>query len=105
MVLIQHFFGILSLRRTAEEVKLNVAYRCFLGYLLNEKTPNFSTLSYNIKNRYALKEVESIFLWILDEINNAGYLSPEAVFVDGTDINANANINKAVQDNSRTACL
>ena len=44
MVLIQHLFGIPSLRKTAEEVKLNVAYRWFLGYLLNEQTPHFSTL-------------------------------------------------------------
>ena len=34
MVLIQHLYGLPSLRRTAEEVKLNVAYRWFLGYTL-----------------------------------------------------------------------
>lgn len=33
----------------------------------------------------------------MDEINNAGYLAPEAVFVDGTHIKANANIKKAVK--------
>lgn len=97
MVLIQHLFGIPSLRRTAEEVKLNVAYRWFLGYLLNEQTPHFSTLSYNFKNRYTPEVVEKIFYWILDEINNAGYLSPETVFVDGTHIKANANIKKTVK--------
>ena len=32
MVLIQHLYGLPSLRRTAEEVSLNVAYRWFLGY-------------------------------------------------------------------------
>ena len=34
MVLIQHLYGLSSLRRTAEEVSLNVAYRWFLGYRL-----------------------------------------------------------------------
>lgn len=33
----------------------------------------------------------------MDEINYAGYLSPEAVFVDGTHIKANANLKKAVK--------
>ncbi len=94
MVLIQHLFGIPSLRKTAEEVRMNVAYRWFLGYLLSEQTPHFSTLSYNFTHRYTTEVVEAIFFWILNEINNAGYLSTEAVFVDGTHIKANANIKK-----------
>ena len=44
MVLIQHLYGLPSLRRTAEEVSLNVAYRWFLGYRLQEETPHFSTI-------------------------------------------------------------
>lgn len=45
MVLIQHLYGLPSLRRTAEEVSLNVAYRWFLGNRLQEETPDFSTIS------------------------------------------------------------
>ena len=36
MVLIQHLYGLPSLRRTGEEVSVNVAYRWFLGYTLQE---------------------------------------------------------------------
>jgi transposase len=97
MVLIQHLFGIPSLRKTAEEVRMNVAYRWFLGYLMNEQTPHFSTISYNFKHRFTSEIIEKVFFWILDEINNAGYLSPEAVFIDGTHIKANANIKKSVK--------
>ena len=97
MVLIQHLYGIPSLRRTVEEIKMNVAYRWFLGYLMNEPIPHFSTISYNFKHRYTEQTIEEIFYWILDEINYAGYLSPEAVFVDGTHIKANANLKKAVK--------
>ena len=97
MVLIQHLYGISSLRRTAEEVRMNIAYRWFLGYQLNQQTPHFSTVSYNFKHRYTSETIEKIFVWILDEINNAGYLSPEAVFIDGTHIKANANIKKTVK--------
>ena len=34
MVLIQHLYGLPSMRRTAEEVNLNMAYRWFLGHTL-----------------------------------------------------------------------
>lgn len=40
MVLIQHLYGLGSLRRTAEEVSYNVAYRWFLGYRLQEDIIN-----------------------------------------------------------------
>ena len=97
MVLIQHLYGISSLRKTAEEVSMNVAYRWFLGYLMNEQTPHFSTISYNFKHRFDENTVEKIFYWILSEIEESGYLSPEAVFVDGTHIKANANMKKTVK--------
>ena len=103
IVLIQHLFGIPSLRKTAEEVRANIYYRWFLGYLLNEQTPHFSTISYNFKHRYTPEVVEEIFYWILSEINSAGYLSPEAVFIDGTHIKANANTKKAVKKAVPTA--
>lgn len=97
IAIIQHLYGISSLRRTAEEINLNVAYRWFLGYSLAEKTPHFTTLSANFCHRFTEETVEQVFNWILDEINKAGYLSPEAVFIDGTHIKANANIKKAVK--------
>ena len=56
MVLIQHIYGIPSLRRTVEEIKMNVAYRWFLGYLMNEEIPHFSTICYNFKHRYTEKQ-------------------------------------------------
>ncbi len=37
MVLIQHLFGIPSLRQTYREINVNVAYRWFLGYSLLER--------------------------------------------------------------------
>ena len=98
MVLIQHLYGLPSLRRTAAEVEVNVAYRWFLGYALSEATPHFSTLSYNFKHRFTSDTVDQIFAWILTEIAEAGYLSPTAVFIDGTHIKANANKKKKVQE-------
>ena len=52
MVLIQHLYGLPSLRRTADEVSANNCYRWFLGYPLQEETPHFSTVSYNFRHRF-----------------------------------------------------
>ena len=45
MVLIQHLFGIASLRQTYREILVNNAYRWFLGYGLLEQIPYFATVS------------------------------------------------------------
>ena len=77
MVLIQHLYGLPSLRRTAEEVGLNIAYRWFLGYTLHDETPHFSTVSYNFRHRFTEETVDQVFRWILEEVAEAGYLSPQ----------------------------
>ena len=97
MVLIQHLYGLGSLRRTAEEVRANIYYRWFLGYRLQEETPHFSTISYNFRHRFTSETVDQIFNWILMEMVEAGYVAPGVVFVDGTHIKANANTKKVVK--------
>jgi len=97
MVIIQHLYGLSSLRRTAEEVSLNVAYRWFLGYRLQEETPHFSTVSYNFRHRFTSETVDQIFSWILMQMVDAGYVAPGVVFVDGTHIKANANTKKSIK--------
>ena len=36
------------LRKTAEEIEMNAAYRWFLEYSMNEKTPHFATLTVSV---------------------------------------------------------
>ena len=88
IVLIQHIYGIRSLRRTLEEVGMNMAYRWSIGYPLNEQVPHFSTVSFNTAS------VEYIFRWVLKAAADEGYLDTEAVFVDCTHIKASANLKK-----------
>ena len=94
IVLIQHIYGIPSLRRTLEEVSMNLAYRWFIGYPLNEAVPHFSTVSYNFKHRFNHATVEYVFRWVLKAAAEEGYLDTEAIFVDGTHIKASANLKK-----------
>lgn len=41
--------------------------------------------------------MDQIFAWILEEVAEAGYLSPSVVFIDGTHIKANANTKKQIK--------
>ena len=61
IVLIQHLYGIRSMRQTIKEIEVNMAYRWFIGYPLNEQIPHFSTVSYNFKHRFNTASVEYIF--------------------------------------------
>ena len=97
IVLIQHLFGIPSLRRTLAEIQVNIAYRWFLGYALSDPLPHFSTVSYNFRNRYTEETIEKVFRWILYEASKAGYVKPEVVYIDATHIKANANIHKKIK--------
>ncbi|MGN0183563.1 MAG: transposase [Aristaeellaceae bacterium] len=97
LVLIQHLFGIRSLRQTLRDAEVNVAYRWFLGYTMSQRLPHFATISYAFRNRFTAEVIEGVFRWILEEVARAGYLSPEVVFVDGTHIKANANLKKHVK--------
>ena len=94
IVLLQHLYGIPSLRQTMREIDMNMAYRWFLGYNFSEEVPHFATVSYAFCKRYDSEISEKVFQWILYEVEQAGYLEPETVFVDATHVKANANLNK-----------
>ena len=68
---------------------------------MQEETPHFSTVSYNFRHRFTEETVDRVFAWILEEVAQAGYLSPKAVFVDGTHIKANANTKKRRDNTSK----
>ena len=95
MPLIQYLFGIPSMRRTVEEIEVNVAYRWFLGLDFYDKVPHFSTFGKNYKRRFEGTDVfEQIFTNILFQCMKAGLVDPETVFVDSTHIKAAANRKK-----------
>ena len=95
IVLLQHIYGIPSLRQTLRDVQMNIAYRWFLGYGLTETVPHFATVSYAFTRRFGEEIIEQVFAWILEEIMKAGYLTPEVVFIDATHVKASANLNKS----------
>ena len=94
MVLIQHLFGIPSLRQTYRDIQVNVAYRWFLGYGLLDEIPHFATVSYAFCKRFPDELTSEIFEHILNKAFNNRMLDPSAIFIDGTHIKASANKKK-----------
>lgn len=103
MVFIQHLFGIPSLRRTVEEINVNVAYRWFLGFDLTTKVPHFSTVSYAFATRFPSEVFEQVFSWILEEAVVHGCIDPSVVFIDATHVKANANRKKYTKEQAKRA--
>ena len=51
IVMVWHLFGIRSLRQTLQEIKVNLAYRWFLGLGVDSPVPHFATVSYAFTRR------------------------------------------------------
>ena len=76
---------------------MNIVYRWFPGYPLNEPVPHFTTIRYYFRHRFTKNIIKMVFAWILFEIQRSGYLFPETVYIDSTHIKANANIKKTIE--------
>jgi len=95
MIFINKIYGINSMRRTCEEIKVNLAYRWFLGLSIYDSVPNYSTWSQNYIRRYHEDPVfDEIFMLIIKEASDQGFLDLTTVYGDGTHQKANANRNK-----------
>jgi len=103
MVLIQHLYGIPSLRQTHERINDTLSYRWFLGYSLLDRIPHFATVSYAFCNRFPAELSEEIFEHILNKAVNNRMLDPSEVFIDGTHIKASANRKKYQKEQVRKA--
>ena len=105
MVLLQHLFGIPSLRQTHRECEVNVAYRWFLGYGLLEKLPHFATVSYAFCRRFPEELATEIFEHILNKAINNRMVDTNAIFIDGTHIKASANKKKHQKELVKKAAM
>jgi len=92
---IQYLYGIRSMRQTIKEIEVNVAYRWFLGFSLEQEVPHFSTFGKNYTRRFKDTYLfEQVFQYILGECFKYGLVDPTEVFVDSTHVKARANSKK-----------
>ena len=96
MLLIGYLYGIPSERRLAEEVRLNIAYRWFSGYNLDEETPNHSVFS-KARARFGRELFLLVFKDVLSRCAEAGLLKGDALLVDCTIIDADASMKSLVE--------
>lgn len=98
MLMINIIFGYNSMRRTCQEIQVNLAHRWFLGISIDESVPNFSTWSQNYIRRYKDSAIfEEIFEEILSQAMSYGFVDCTTVFGDSTHQKANANKRKAIK--------
>lgn len=98
MLFIGYLYGIRSERRLVEEVKVNIAYRWFLGYNLEDKIPDASVIWQNRLRRYNGSDVpQQIFDNIVRQAMEHGLVGGKILYSDSTHLKANANKNKFVE--------
>ena len=91
MLLIGYLYGIESERRLEQEIRVNIAYRWFLGIDFDDPVPDHSTISQLRRRKFS---GTSVFRDIFDEIvrkcMEAGLVTGKLLMTDSTHIKANA---------------
>ena len=96
MLMIGYFEGIDSERGMAWRCEDSLALRSFLGYGLDEATPDHSSLS-RIRQRIDVETHTEIFTWVLKVLAKAKLLVGKTVGIDATTLEANAAMRSIVR--------
>lgn len=95
MLFIGYLFGIRSETRLVEDVKVNIAYRWFLGYGIEDKIPDASVIWQNRIRRFNNTDIpQQIFDNIVRQAMSYGLVGGKILYSDSTHLKANANKNK-----------
>ncbi len=96
MQLIGYFEGIDSERGIAWRVADSLALREFLGYEVQQRTPDHSTISRN-RRLIDLETHREVFIWVLRILAEQGLLEGKTLGVDSTTLEANAALRSIVR--------
>lgn len=96
MLLIGYFEGIDLERGIAWRCADSLGLRAFLGYALNQKTPDHSSLSV-IRGRIDLETHREVFQWVLKVLAKSDLLKGKTLGVDATTLEANAALRSIVR--------
>lgn len=95
-LLIGYLYGITSERRLMNEIQVNLAYRWFVGYDLDETIPDHSVLT-KARSRFGMDVFEEFFIHSIELCSQAGLLCEGPVFVDSTLIQSAASLDSVVR--------
>ncbi len=96
MLLVGYFEGLDSERAIAWRVADSLSLRKFLGYGLDEKTPDHSTVS-RTRRLYWLSTHRAVFAWVLKLLAEEGLVRGDTVAIDATTLEANAALRSIVR--------
>jgi transposase len=99
MLLIGYFEGLDSERGIAWRVADSLSLRRFLGYALDESTPDHSTLS-RTRRLIWVETHKAVFRWVLKVLVEHGLIKGQTVSVDATTLEANAALKSIVRRDS-----
>ena len=94
--LIGFFEGVNSERGIAWRVADSLSLRCFLGYGLDEATPDHVTIS-RTRRLLDAETHQAIFSWVLERLAAAGLLKGKTIGVDATTLEADAAMRSIVR--------
>jgi len=101
-LLIGYFEGLDSERGIAWRTADSLSLRKFLGYALDEATPDHSTIS-RTRRLFWLETHKAVFRWVLKILNEEGLVSGRTVSIDATTLEANAALKSIVRrDNGQS---
>ena len=101
-LLVGYFEGLDSERGIAWRSADSLSLRKFLGYALDEETPDHSTIS-RTRRLYWVETHKAVFRWVLKILVEEGLLCGQTVSIDATTLEANAALKSIVRrDNGQS---
>jgi transposase len=91
MLLVGYFEGVDSERGIAWRAADSLSLRAFLGYALNEKTPDHSTVS-RTRRLVWIETHKAVFQWVIRILTREGLLNGQSIAIDATTLEANASM-------------
>src|SRR5580692_12158945 len=102
LMLIGYFEGLDSERGIAWRVADSLSLRSFLGFALDEQTPDHSTIS-RTRRLYWLSTHKAVFKWVVKILTEEGLIKGQTISIDATTLEANAAMKSIVRrDNGQS---
>ena len=99
LFLLQALEGITHVRELMRQVQVNLAYRWFIGYRMDEKLPDHSTLSKAL-DRISDKVFDELFERSVSQCQRSGLIEGRVLHVDATTIRADIDSDRVGQPDS-----
>ena len=99
LFLLQAIEGVSSVRRLMQRVHVDLAFRWFIGYRVDEKLPDHSTLSKAL-DRFGDTVFNELFVRSISQCRASGLIEGKVLHVDATTIRADIDRNRVNQPDS-----